>query len=158
MQPLDPMSGNSMPGDSDRVGVIDQVQRTRGAFMRLLNAHVGLLRAEISEILNQLKVIAGLAGAILGVAFMVGCMLYVGGFLFMGEWLFGSIGWGFAHGVLFGIDLIVVFGLAIVGAPAGRFIGGFLLALVVASASPCCLGSTSAMTRPTGRPASWRRP
>ena len=37
-------------------------------------------------------------------ALLFGNMLYVGGFLFVGEWLFGSIGWGFAQGLLFGID------------------------------------------------------
>ena len=43
---------------------------------------------------------------------MTGTLLWVGGFLFLGEWLFGSIGWGLAHGLLFGIGLIVALGLA----------------------------------------------
>jgi hypothetical protein len=95
-----------------------QIGRTRAALSGLWRAHITLLRAEFDEILGQLKLIATQAGIALGIALMTGTLLYVGGFLFMGEWLFGSIGWGLAHGVLFGVALIVVLVMAILGARA----------------------------------------
>ena len=51
----------------------------------------------------------------LGIALVTAILLWVGGFLFMGEWLFGSIGWGLAHGLLTGISLIVVLALVFAG-------------------------------------------
>ena len=86
--------------------------------MRLLQAHIALLRAEIDEILGEVKVLATQAGIALGIALMTGVLVWVGGFLFLGEWLFGSIGWGLAHGCCFGIGLIVALALAIVGSRA----------------------------------------
>ena len=62
---------------------------------------------------------------------MVGNLLYVGGFLFFGEWLFGSIGWGLAHGVLFGLDVVIVLVFAILGARASTPIVSQLLAAVL---------------------------
>lgn len=99
-------------------GLSAQFGRTRAAVSGLAHAHIGLLRAEIDEIIGQVKVIAGQAAAALGIALMTGTLLYVGGFLFAGEWLFGSIGWGLAHGVLFGIGLIIALVMAIIGARA----------------------------------------
>ena len=71
--------------------------------MRLFQAHIELLKAEFNDILGELKVLATQAGIALGIALMTAILLWVGGFLFLGEWLFGSIGWGLAHGLLFGI-------------------------------------------------------
>lgn len=104
----------------DPTGIFGQLGRTRGALLGLGRAHIALLRAEIGEIVRQIKGIAALAAVLLVFALMTNVLLYVGGFLFLGEWLFGSIGWGLAHGVLFGIGLIVVLTLAILGAPARR--------------------------------------
>lgn len=122
----------AMPADEDvPAGVGEQFGRTRASFSRLLRAHVDLLRAEMGEIIDQLKVIATQAGIALALALLVGNMLYIGGFLFIGEWLFGSIGWGLAHGVLFGLALIAILVLAILGAPARTAALGFLVAVVL---------------------------
>lgn len=117
------------PSDAP-LGMGEQFGRTRASFMRLGQAHVGLLRAEMGEILGQVKVIASQAGIALFVALAVGNLLFVGGFLFLGEWLFGSIGWGLAHGVLLGLAIIVVLILGILGASARRSGVGCLLALL----------------------------
>ena len=109
--------------------------------MRLLHAHIGLLKAEIGDILALVKTMAGLAAVALGVALVVGNLLYIGGFLFLGEWLFGSIGWGLAHGVLFGVGLIVALGLGIVGAPKRTTIVSFFLAAVITILLALGLGS-----------------
>jgi len=111
--------------------LIGQFGRTKSSFSRLVQAHIGLLKAEIGEIVDQIKVIGTLAGVALAALLFVGNMVYVGGFLFLGEWLFGSIGWGLAHGVLFGLGLVVVLMLAILGAGKGSAIGAFLVAVVV---------------------------
>jgi len=99
--------------------------------MRLLHAHIDLLKAEFNDILGELKVLATQAGLALGIAFMTAVMLWVGGFLFLGEWLFGSIGWGLAHGVLTGLAVIVILALGIVGARARYTVLSFLVALVI---------------------------
>ena len=110
-------------------GVFGQLNRVRRSAVSLARAHIALLRAEISDILNQLKSIAALAGVALVVALLTANLLYVGGFLFLGEWLFGSIGWGLAHGVLLGVAIIVTVVLSIVGAPRNRSFIGLLLAV-----------------------------
>lgn len=112
-------------------GLGAQFGRTRAAFVALFQSHVDLLKAEISEIASQLKLITAQAGCALVILLMAGTLLYVGGFLFLGEWLFGSIGWGLAHGVFFGLALIVVLVFAILGARARTAFFSFLLALLV---------------------------
>ena len=99
--------------------------------MALFHAHVALFRAEVDQIVGELKVLATLAGIALGIAFMTGVLVWVGGFLFLGEWLFGSIGWGLAHGLLFGLGLIVALVLAMVGGSGRRAALSFVLVLVI---------------------------
>ena len=97
----------------------------------LVTAHIDLFKAELSEIMDLVKVLGTLAGLMLAFALFTVMMLYVGGFLFLGEWLFGSIGWGFGQGLVFGIALIVNLALAFVGASAGRLAAAFLLAFFI---------------------------
>lgn len=99
--------------------------------MALFHAHVALFRAEVDQIVGELKVLATLAGIALGIAFMTGVLVWVGGFLFLGEWLFGSIGWGLAHGLLFGLGLIVALVLAMVGGSRRRAVLSFVLVVVI---------------------------
>lgn len=84
---------------------------------------------------------ATLAGVALGLGLLVVIMLYVGGFLFLGEWLFGSIGWGLAHGVLFGLALIVVLGFGILGAGWRLASTSLAVAAVLTIALALLLGS-----------------
>lgn len=109
--------------------------------MRLFRSHVALLRAEIADIVGQLKIVATLGAVLLLVALMTGMTLWVGGFLFVGEWLFGSIGWGLAHGVLFGLGLIVMLALAIVGARARTSVLSLLISVVIAIVVAVICGS-----------------
>jgi MFS family permease len=130
----------AQPAGEGPSSLLEQFGRTKSSFSRLISAHVGLLKAEIGEILALVKVMGTLAGIAFGVMLMLANMLYVGGFLFLGEWLFGSIGWGFAHGVLFAIAVIVALMLGILGAPMGRAIASFVLAIVVAIVIAVLLG------------------
>ncbi len=111
--------------------LIEQFGKTRRSFSRLLKSHLDLFKAEVGEILGQIKTIGTLAGVALAFALMVGNMLYIGGFLFFGEWLFGSIGWGLAHGVLFGLDIVIVMAFGILGAKASTAIVSYVLATVL---------------------------
>jgi hypothetical protein len=112
-------------------GLGAQFGRTRAAFVGLAQAHLDLLKAEINEIIGQIKLISAQAGCALVLLMMTGTLLYVGGFLFAGEWLFGSIGWGLAHGVIFGLALTVMLALAIVGASRRAAFWSFVLAMLV---------------------------
>lgn len=127
--PRPEVDATAPPSDAP-LGLGEQIGRTRASFKRLFQAHIGLLRAEMGEIIGQIKIIASQAGIALFVALAVGNLLFVGGFLFLGEWLFGSIGWGLAHGVLFGVAIIVVLVLGILGASARRAAVSFLLAVL----------------------------
>jgi hypothetical protein len=71
-------------------------------------------------------------------------MLYIGGFLFLGEWLFGSMGWGLAHGVFFALGLAIVLVLLMLGATARQAIASFLIATVLTVLLAAFLGTNVA--------------
>jgi hypothetical protein len=126
------MTSSGGPTGPGQTSLLDQFQRTRESFMALLQAHIALLKAEINDILGEVKILATQAGILLGLALMNAVLLWVGGFLFVGEWLFGSIGWGLAHGLLFGLGIIVALALAIVGSRARYSVLSFLVAAFIA--------------------------
>jgi hypothetical protein len=131
-----------MPADEPgKTGLGPQFGRTRAAFTRLITAHVALLRAELTDIVAQLKVLGTIAGIVLVLALLTAETLYIGGFLFVGEWLFGSIGWGLAHGVLFALGLIIVLVLVALGAGRGGVAVGFLISAGLTVALALALGS-----------------
>jgi hypothetical protein len=169
--PVPPTGSTAPPGapadaadtpDERPSTVMGQVGRTKDSFRRLVNAHIDLLKAEINEILAQVAVIAGQAGIILIFGLVTFAMLYVGGLLFLGEWLFGSIGWGFAHGVLLGFAVITNVAFAIVGASGRRLVAAFIVAVlfVIVVAALCAsnvaynaaLGVSSGLAEPLGTP------
>ena len=104
--------------------------------MALVQAHIELAKAELSVIGGELGKLIGLVvGAIVLVLFAIS-LLILGGSLFLGEWLFGSMGWGILHGVLLFVALAIAFVLFGVGiAPrriGGAFLWSFLVGLVAA--------------------------
>ena len=117
--------------EGDDPGVTEAIGGARAAFMRMLNAHIGLLKAELAETGQQLGVIIGLALAALGVAILVAILLYVGIFLFLGEWLFGSMGWGMVHGTLFGVGLIIAVAVNLAGGRVVSYAWGALWGLII---------------------------
>jgi MFS family permease len=64
------------------------------AASRLVHAHVELAKAELSEILDKAKRVAALLAVALALVLLGVLVATVGTSLFVGEWLFGSIGWG----------------------------------------------------------------
>ncbi len=104
----------------------------RAAFMRMLDAHLTLLRAELAITGKELGIIAGLALGALVVLLLVLGLVYIGGFLFFGEWLFGSMGWGIIHGTLLGFGFIGFVAINLAGGDVRAYGGGALVGLAVA--------------------------
>jgi hypothetical protein len=69
---------------------------------------VRLARAELAPILENAKTVAIEVGLVVGFAIFAALLLVVGLPLFLGEWVFGSMGWGIALGVALAIAVIVV--------------------------------------------------
>lgn len=101
-------------------GLIEQVRATIAAGRRLIRAHVELAKAELGEIMDAVRRVIGLALGALGLLLAAVLLIFIGGLLFLGEWLFGSMGWGVLLGSLLLIDLAVMAALAAVSVPGGR--------------------------------------
>jgi hypothetical protein len=112
-------------------GVGEALGGVRESVRRLIDAHVALLRAELSRAGRELGIIVGLALAAVVLAALLGTLLYVGSLLFIGEWLFGSMGWGILHGTLMTLAFITGIGLNLAGAWMGAWARGFLVGAVV---------------------------
>jgi hypothetical protein len=124
----------------ERPGLREQLRRTRAAATALAAAHLDLLKAELGAISGEIKSIGAMVGAIVAVAVFAGSLLAIGGALFLGEWLFGSIGWGVLHGLLLSIGLITAFGLRIVDVPGRILVRGLASAIVIGLVVGLALG------------------
>lgn len=128
-----PSSGSdpkSAPGGK-APGLREQFGRTRSAILGLIAAHIDLAKAEFAEIGGQIKRAAALGGAALGLLFLAAMLITVGLLLFLGEAIFGSIGWGLLDGaeLLLGVAALLVF--AIIDLGWGRAVSAFVVALGV---------------------------
>ncbi len=84
-------------------GLIAQLRATKDAVLGMLRAHVALGRAEAEAIKGEVVYAAAFAGAAIAALLLLGIFLPVAAMLFLGEWLFGSIGWG----LLLGLEVLV---------------------------------------------------
>lgn len=127
-------------GPSDSAGAADtgrtpglgeQFGRTRSAFIGLIASHINLAKAEFSEIGGEIKRAVALAGLALYLLLAASFMVIIGLILFIGEVVFGSMGWGVLQGteLLIGATVLVV--LAIVDLPWSRAFGALAVALGV---------------------------
>lgn len=110
----------------------EAVGGVRAAFMRLLDAHITLLRAELAITGKELGIILGLALGALVIAVLAAILLYVGSFLFFGELLFGSMGWGIIHGTLLAAAFIGFVAINLAGGRVGRYGWGAVIGVAVA--------------------------
>jgi hypothetical protein len=108
----------------------EAIGEARAAFMRMLEAHLALLRAELSLAGKELGIIIGLAAAALALVILIGLLLYIGSWLFFGEWLFGSMGWGMIHGSLLNVAIIGFIGVNLAGGSTRSYGWGFVSGLI----------------------------
>ena len=76
-----------------------------------------------------------------GAGIFAGLLLAIGLPLFLGEWIFGSIGWGLLHGVLVLVTIAVASGLMAAGIPQRRIAWAMLTGFVAGLAVAIILGS-----------------
>lgn len=96
--------GASTPG-GEPLGIRAQLGATFAAGKRLISAHIDLAKAEAAEIAGNVARMVGLFAVAFVMVLLVGMLFLVGGMLFLGEWLFGSIGWGVLLGSLLLLDV-----------------------------------------------------
>ena len=131
--PPPPRSGGSPPprGRGPRRGFREQFGATRAAAYRLAAAHLELARAELADILEEVKRVAGLIALAVAAAIFVAILVTVGTSLFLGEWLFGSMGWGILHFTELAIAVAIVAVLIAFDVPARHLGRGLLVAAIL---------------------------
>jgi hypothetical protein len=118
----------------DVPGLRAQIGATRDALIGLVRAHVELARAEAGEIGGEITRAAALSGVAVGLVILLAIFLPIGLMLFLGEWWFGSIGWGVLMGSELLISLAVALVLVTLRVPglAFDFIGALVVGVLVA--------------------------
>jgi hypothetical protein len=82
----------------------------RIALLGFVRAHIDLAKAEMEEVGREIGRAGGLAAAAIALLILMSLLVAIGGMLFTGEWLFGSIGWG----LLLGAELLITVALTLV--------------------------------------------
>jgi hypothetical protein len=108
----------------------ESIGRVRSSVRGLVTAHADLLKAELAVSGRDLGIIAGLVLAAISFVVVALLLVAIGTFLFLGEWLFGSMAWGILHGTLFLVLLCVPIGINLAGGSAAATIQGVALGLV----------------------------
>lgn len=126
-----PGSAGADPSSRDRApaGLRAQIDAVIMAARRLLTAHVDLAKAEAAEIGAEIKAVMLLAGLAIGALLALAFLLPIGLLLYLGDLLFGSIGWGVLLGSVALVDLAVLAALVAVGVARSRIGQAFLVAL-----------------------------
>lgn len=137
-----PGSGAPQAADGKRAepGLREQLGRLFAAVRRVVAAHVALARAEAAAIVEELRRAAVLVGLAVVALLFAGALLTLGLVLFLGEWLFGSIGWGVAVGSLAALGVAGAAALGIVRVPGVRPGGAALVGLVAGVVVGLALG------------------
>ena len=112
-------------------GLRTQLGATFDAVKRLLGAHVDLAKAELGDIVDAVKRMVALGAAAIGILILAAMLLFIGGVLFLGEWLFGSIGWGVLLGFLLFLDIALVLFLAALDVSGRRIGTAFIVAVAI---------------------------
>jgi MFS family permease len=125
--------GGAAPGPEEPApGLGEQVGATREAGKRLVDAHLELARAEFADIADAAKRAAAFIGIAIGAGIFAALLVAVGLPLFLGEWLFGSIGWGILLGLLLMAAIAIAsIGLALSPSVNARVGRSFIVAAIV---------------------------
>jgi hypothetical protein len=137
--PHDP-SPDPPPPRSAPPGFREQLRATIAAAVRIVQAHVALARAELNAIAAEGKRFGTLSGVAAGLVLFALLFVPIGGMLFLGEWLFGSIGWGLLLGTELAIGGAVLLVSAALYVPSGTLVGRFVLALLAGVVVTIVLG------------------
>ena len=102
--------------------------------MGIVRSHIDLGKAEAQEIGGEIARSAALGCLAAAALLFVGLLVSVGTTLFLGEWLFGSMGWGVLLGMLFWIGIAVTAVLVALRVTGVQWslAGAFVLAAVLA--------------------------
>ena len=131
----------------------------------MVGAHIELAKAEFADIADAVKRAAVYVGIAAAAGFVMGLLVIIGLPLFLGEALFGSMGWGILLGVLSLAAVAMAAGILAMRPAVGASVGRpFLLALVIGVVVGVVLGldltnrawSTVADTVVPGADPSWR--
>ena len=122
-------ASRAAPGEPP--GLRTQFGATFDAVKRLLRAHIDLAKAELGDIVDAVKRMVALGAAAIGVLILAAMLLFIGGMLFLGEWLFGSIGWGVLLGFLLFLDIALVLFLAALDVSGRRIGTSFIVAVAL---------------------------
>ena len=90
-----------------------------------------LLKAELAVTGRDLGIIVALVLGAISFVVVALLLIAIGTFLFLGEWLFGSMAWGILHGTLFLVLLCVPIGINLAGGPAAATVRGVAAGLAV---------------------------
>lgn len=121
-------------------GIREQLGATFEAAKRLIRAHIDLAKAEAGEIVDEVKRMVALAALALGLLLLVSLLIALGLPLFLGEWVFGSLGWGLLLGLFFYLDLAAVALLLAVGVSGRRLGASFGWAVLLGAVVGLVLG------------------
>jgi hypothetical protein len=138
--PADTESAADPAPETEAPGLREQIAAVIAAARRVVTAHLELAKSELGAIMGEVGRVAALGGLAFAMAFLVALLLPIGLLLFLGEWIFGSIGWGVLLGSLLLIDIAVVAGLLAVGMPGRRLGLAFLVALAIGAVAGIVLG------------------
>jgi hypothetical protein len=125
-----PSAPAGRPDTGEPPGLRTQFGSTFAAGKRLLTAHIDLAKAEMADIMDEVKKMVALIGAAIGIMFVAAFLFLIGGILFLGEWLFGSIGWGVLLGFLLLLDVALVLMLLALDVKGSRIGSSFVVAAV----------------------------
>lgn len=133
LEPGDSSAGSApaAPGKGEAPGLRTQFGATRSAVVRLVRAHIELARSEFDEIIDEVKRAGALVGIAISLLLFVAILLPVGSILWLGEWVFGSMGWGVWLGTELFVGLAIGLVMAALGRPGSRVFGLLVVSIVV---------------------------
>jgi MFS family permease len=105
-----------------------------------VEAHVELARAEFEEIGDEVKRVAALGGLAVGILVFLGFLFPIGLLLFLGEWLFGSIGWGVLLFTELGVAVALTAVVVALGVTGSRIGSAIVIAVLIAAVLGIVLG------------------
>jgi len=137
--PTPPAPGECGPRQAPP-GLREQIGATFDAVKALVAAHIELAKTEVSAIAHEVGRVAALGAAAFGLVVIALFLLVIGGALWLGEWLLGSMGWGVLHGVLACLSVALALVLMAIGVSTRRIGRALLLAVVAAVVIGVILG------------------